>query len=208
LVAAFSSQYYWAMPNFNLICAPATEGRTLLGLPDLCHELGHLLLWHYESTLTGNFLQELAGYLASERRRVAAQQRPPEYRRLYDLLFTQWYDAWLREFVADMVAAYLVGPAFGWQHVRLCAGRSHNTYHPALGEAAEHPADEARLRGVLAVLELMGMPEVAARIGGLWHEYMAASGETRPADYDVCYPQPLMKSLARHTVAGWQALSK
>jgi hypothetical protein len=148
----------------------------------------------------------LAAYIEREQQRVAAQQRPPEYRQLYDLLFAQWYDAWLREFIADMVATYLVGPAFGWQQVRLCADRSQNAYHPALGEAAEHPADEARLRGVLAVLELMGGPEVAARIGALWHEYVVVSGETRPADYEVCYPQMLIESLARHTVEGCQAL--
>lgn len=206
LVAAFSSQYYWAMPDFNLICAPATEGRTLLGLPDLCHELGHLLLWHHQATLTGEFVHELAAYIEGEQRRVAAQQRPPEYRRLYDLLFAQWYDAWLREFVADMIATYLVGPAFGWQHVRLCAGRGHSAYHPALGEAAEHPADEARLRGVLAALELLGAPAAAARIGALWREYVAVSGETAPADYELCYPQLLLASLARHTVEGCQAL--
>jgi hypothetical protein len=206
LVAALSSQYYWTMPDFNLICTPATEGTTLLGLPDLCHELGHILLLHYETTLTGDFIHELATYIEHEQRRVAAQQRPPEYRRLYNLLFAQWHDAWLREFVSDMIATYLVGPAFGWQHVRLCAGRSQDAYHPALGETAEHPADEARLRGVLAVLALMGAQEAGARIGALWRDYLAASGETSPADYEVCYPQTLIASLARHTVEVCRAL--
>jgi hypothetical protein len=206
LIAAFSSQYYWTMPGLSLICAPATEGTTLLGLPDLCHELGHSLLLHHEMGLTGDFLQELAAYIDQEQRRVAVQQRPPEYRRLYKLLFAQWQDAWLREFVSDMVASYLVGPAFGWQHVRLCAGRSQDAYHPALGEAAEHPADEARLRGVLAVLALMGAQEAGARIDALWHGYLAASGETKPADYEVCYPQVLIESLARYAVAGCRAL--
>jgi hypothetical protein len=205
LIAAFSNQYYWTMPDLNLICAPATEGMTLLGLPDLCHELGHILL-HYEATFTGDFVRDLAAYIAHEQRRVAAQQRPPEYQRLYNLLFAQWHDAWLREFVADMVATYLMGAAFGWQHVRLCAGRSQGAYHPALGEAAEHPADEARLRGILAVLELMGAQEVRDGIDGLWHDYLAVSGETKPTDYEVCYPQRLIESLARHTVEGCRAL--
>jgi hypothetical protein len=206
LVAALSNQYYWTMPDFNLICAPATEGTTLLGLPDLCHELGHILLVHHETTLTGDFVRELAAYIEHEQRRVAAQQRPPEYRRLYNLLFAQWHDAWLREFVSDMIATYLVGPAFGWQHVRLCAGRSQDAYHPALGETAEHPANEARLRGVLAALELMGWQEVGARIGALWQDYLDVSGETRPADYAVCYPQTLIASLAQRTVGGCRAL--
>jgi hypothetical protein len=206
LVAAFSSQYYWTMPDFNLICAPPTEGTTLLGLPDLCHELGHILLLHHEATLIGDFVQELGAYIEQEQRRVAAQQRPPEYRRLYNLLSAQWHDAWLREFIADMVATYLVGPAFGWQHVRLCAGRGQDAYHPTLGGTVEHPADEARLRGMLAVLELMGAPEASAQVGALWHGYLAISGETRPADYEVCYPQELIESLARYTVEGCRTL--
>src|SRR6266516_4275836 len=43
LVLTFSSQYYWTLAPFNLVCAPATEGTSLLRLPDLCHELGHIL---------------------------------------------------------------------------------------------------------------------------------------------------------------------
>jgi hypothetical protein len=105
-----------------------------------------------------------------------------------------------------MVATYLVGPAFGWQHVRLCAGRGQDAYHPTLGGTVEHPADEARLRGMLAVLELMGAPEASAQVGALWHGYLAISGETRPADYEVCYPQELIESLARYTVEGCRTL--
>jgi hypothetical protein len=206
LVATFSSHYYWTMPDFGLICAPAGEGTTLLGLPDLCHELGHILLWHHQPTLLGDFVHELAAYIRREQQRVAAQQRPPEYRRLYDRLFAQWHDAWLREFAADMIATYLVGPAFGWQHLRLCAGRSQSAYHPTLDEAAEHPADHARLRGVLAVLMSMGMADAAARLRSHWQEYLAVSGETPPADYDVCYPHALVASLARRTVEGCRKL--
>jgi hypothetical protein len=46
------------------------------------------------------------------------RQRPPGYIALYDRVLAQWIDSWLPEFVGDMVATYLVGPAFGWQHIR------------------------------------------------------------------------------------------
>jgi hypothetical protein len=59
---------------------------------------------------------------------------------------------------------------------------------------------------VLAVLALMGAQEAGARIDALWHGYLAASGETKPADYEVCYPQALIESLARYAVAGCRAL--
>lgn len=207
LVGAFSTQYYWTQPAFNLICASAAEVEMLLGLPDLCHELGHILLLRYEQELTDDFLQEVADYVAGEIQRVSTQQRPPEYIRSYHLLLLLWRDRWIREFVSDMVATYLVGPAFGWQHVRLCAGRGNTIYFPTLGQSAEHPADEARLRGILALLTDAGAVLSVGRIRTLWDEYMALSGQSPPVDYAVCYPQSLITSLARHVMAGCQTLN-
>ncbi len=84
---------------------------------------------------------------------------------------------------SDVVATYLVGPAFGWQHVRLCADRSRDAYRPTLGdERSTHPADEARLRGVVAVLERMGASETARQVMDIWGRYLAVSGESRQVD--------------------------
>ncbi len=205
LVLTFSSQYYWTVGAFNLISAPAAEGSSLLRLPDLCHEMAHILYEHNRTQLTSDFVQELANYVEQERKRATRGQRPREYLRLYDPLFAQWRDAWLVEFVADMIATYLVGTAFGWQHVRLCSGEGQAVYRPALGEASTHPADEARLRGVLAVLSRMGSSG-GPKIKALWDSYLMVHGEVRPADYDICYPQLLLESLADYVIVGCQAL--
>ncbi len=85
LVAAFSHQYFWTNPFFSLVNIPAVEGTSLLGMPDLFHELGHILLLHNHRELLGDFLNEVALYIDSERARVDAAQRPPEYRGKYDL---------------------------------------------------------------------------------------------------------------------------
>lgn len=206
LVGSFSAHYFWTKPEFVLIGAPALAGENLLVLPDLCHEIGHILLLHHEATLIGDFPNELERYIEEERRRVKTHQRPPNYEHLYDLLFVEWRDQWQWEFASDVVATYMVGPAFGWQHVRLCAGGGRAAYRPVLGEVDEHPADEARLRAVLCVLQQAGHAEVADRIQSLWQSFLAASGETKPADYDVCYPQPLIQSLAHRVTEGCRAL--
>ena len=205
LVLAFSNQYYWTLAPFNLISAPATAGASLLRLPDLCHELGHLLQEHHQAALIGDFVVELADYVDHERRRAAAGPGGPRPSYLYDELFAQWRDAWLVEFVADLVATYLAGPAFGWQHSRLCFGEGQTLHQPALGQAATHPAEEARLRGVLALLRLMGSAEGPA-IQALWDRYLELRGEAEPADYDLCYPRPLLNSLAQHVIDGCQTL--
>jgi hypothetical protein len=200
LVATFSHQYYWTVAEFNLICVPAIEGAMLLSLPDLCHELGHILLLGYRARFVDDFLQALERYIQQERRRVDTEQRPLQYQLLYDLLLMQWKDAWVLEFVSDMIATYIVGPAFGWQQLRLCAGNSQAAYHPGLDDMAEHPADEARLRGITAVLEQMGAVEAVDRIRSLWDDYLAVCGETLPPDYEICYPQTLIESLAQRTI--------
>lgn len=208
LVAAFSSQYYWTPGVFNLVAAPSTEDTTLLRLPDLCHELGHILLIRNEGALIADFRDEIVRYVEGEKRRIEATQRPPEYGSLYDQLLIQWHEQWLWEFAADMVATFLVGPAFGWQHTRLCAGASRSMYFPALGELAEHPADEARLRGIVAALRELGQVEDAQNVQALWEVHTTIRGTVqRPADYDVCYPQSLLHSLAQRIVEGCRVLN-
>ena len=206
LVGAFSSQYYWTPGVFNLVGAPGMEDTTLLRLPDLCHELGHILLIRHEEALVGGFRHELVEYLEVEKQRVKTGQRPPRYEALYDQWLVQWLEQWLWEFAADMVATVLVGPAFGWQNVRLCAGASRSVYFPALGEIAEHPADEARLRGVVAALRGMELAEFARDVQSLWDAHIAIRGERQPSDYDLCYPQALLDSLARRMIAGCRAI--
>ncbi len=172
-----------------------------------CHELGHVLLLAYKALFVVVFLHALEHYILEEQRRVDTEQRPLQYRSLYDLLLMQWKDAWVLEFVADMVATYLVGPAFGWQHLRLCTGNSQAVYYPGLNDMAEHPADEARLRGIIAVLEQMGASEAVDRVQALWDHYLAVCGETLPPDYEVCYPQVLIEALAQRTVEVCRTLS-
>src|SRR5205823_1841056 len=59
--------------------------------------------------------------------------------------------------------------------------------------------------GVLAVLAQMGSAD-GARLQALWDRYLAVRGEVRPADYEVCYPQALLDSLARHVIEGCRAV--
>ena len=52
----------------------------------------------------------------------------------------------------------------------------------------------------------MGAPEATARVQELWSRYLTVSGENRPADYEVCYPQALIDSLAQHCIQGCRVL--
>ena len=204
LVSAASSDHYWTSPYFNLVCVPALEERTLLSLPDLAHELGHILLFHEESQIMGDFRVILARYIASEKQRVSTEQRPPEYESRYHELFRTWSDRWVFEFACDMIATYMVGVAFVFQHVRLCVGYGHaSIHHPCLGSSGDHPADDARFRGSVAVLERLSAPrKQIQRIEELWLSYLETNTKPKPPDYEFCYPQHLINELAECTIGG------
>jgi hypothetical protein len=100
LVATFSTNYYWTTPSFNLIFASALEPGSLLGLPDLFHEVAHILIELHFNLFAGPFLQELDAYILQEKQRALLEQRPGDIAP-YDLMLVQWKDYWVIEFIAN-----------------------------------------------------------------------------------------------------------
>lgn len=206
VVFAGSKDYYWAHAPFNLIALPACEDTFLLGLPDFFHELGHHLFFWRREVFTERFLGELVEYVRAGKREVDDARRPPKYKELYDWVYNAWKDQWLDEFVTDMIATYLVGPAYGWQHLRLCA-KSHEVFRPGPGEARGHPSDEARMRGILAMLQALELTGPAANIEEKWNQYLTLTSESPPADYHLCYPDSLLHALTENVLQGCRGLN-
>ncbi|MEW6001196.1 MAG: hypothetical protein AB1638_00885 [Nitrospirota bacterium] len=204
LIACFSNQYYWTKPDFNLICSSTLESDFLLGLPDLCHELGHILLYKYEDRLLTKFLEELKDYIRAEIQRVKREQKPNRYIEGYMHLFEQWKDRWVKEFISDMIATYITGPAFGWQHLRLCAGMTRNIYYPGFYEGAIHPSDESRMRGIFAMMRLLKIGN--NKMEEKWNHYKSIAGNIEPQEYRLCYPDQLIESLAKYTYKACQEI--
>jgi hypothetical protein len=205
-VGALSTEYYSSIPRFHVIFVPAVEATSLLGIADVCHELAHILSMQAAATLLGTFPTELATYFQTEKARVATGQRPPAYDGLYDIAVLEWARRWTLEFVCDMVATFVLGAAYAWQHMRLCVGGRNEAFTPNLGEVASHPADAARMRGILAILRRMGAGADADRIEQMWDDYLVVSGATAPAEFDLCYPPTLIESLAVNVQAGCATL--
>lgn len=197
LVSGFSSNYYGAIPSYHLIKVPATEHLFLLGLPDLCHELGHILFSNYTSTFLGNFFSDLSSYIRSEKQRRISEGAPPHYQVLYDRLETEWKDCWTTEFACDMIATFVVGPAFGRTHLRLCCGLDPDVFRPGFGESSTHPSGESRTRAIVAMLKRIGLDEGSKVIQDQWLKYLSTIGSKKALEYDHCYPQRLIDSLTR-----------
>jgi len=187
-----SAQFYWALPNMDLVMIPCLEAFHLLGLADLYHELGHFLLRRHGIQLVMPFLSVIEGtfnsILEDAKRRNATQGE------LQSILSWReaWKQGWQEEFSADMIAAFFVGPAFGWANVRLCTNMSSGLF---IG-GNSHPADDARRAGVRQMLLQLGSIREVERIETSWAELVRLSGESKPNDFDITYPPSLLDALS------------
>ena len=119
LCVAGAYGHYSTYADMDLILAPSSEPFHLLGLSDLYHELGHIISLRAKHLMIEPFLPEIDSYFAAEMRRARQDGRLPAFVRRLEELRALWKE-WILEFIADMIAAYLAGPAYGWANVRLC----------------------------------------------------------------------------------------
>jgi hypothetical protein len=206
LVSSFSNTYFWTKPEFNIICTPSQQGHSLLSFPDICHELGHILLVNHAKLLLGEINRQFQGYIEKEKRLVIQEQRPPHYAALYDDLYAVWIDLWVWEFCADIIATYLIGAPFGLQNIRLSAGMGSEVYLPVLGDLGTHPADDARMIVIIRTLERMGENKIAEDLESLWAIYLSVRTENQPADYKKSYPVEILNCLISTVINGCQEL--
>jgi hypothetical protein len=159
------------------------------------HELGHILFAELGQELTAGFIRDnLAPYIQSLDDRELAQRLYVQYR------------PWHIEFVADCVATYVCGPAYGWQHIRLGAQAGaiparawHPAEPPADARAVTHPADAARMMVILGVLHRSGEADGADRLEAEWATVTADAGAP-PERFAVTYPDALLSAMVDATV--------
>lgn len=202
LVSGFSTNYYGVSPSYHLISVPAAEQLFLLGLPDLCHELGHILFFYHSDAFLGDFFSDLSAHIQREKQRRISEGAPPHYQTLYDRLETDWKDRWTTEFTCDMIATFMIGPAFGRTHLRVCCGLDPNVFRPSFGESSTHPSGESRIRAILSLLNRMGLDNDCRIIQDQWIKYLTTISGQKPMEYDHCYPDVLIDSLAREVHNG------
>jgi hypothetical protein len=205
LVSTFSTQYYWTLPDWRVVALPCGEQNRLLGIADLCHELGHTVYARADERLAGDFLNELKRHLRKAVMTAKAPEGfdPVDY--FTDVIFA-WQEAWLQEFVCDLIATYLVGPAFPRQHARLRAMTQPPSPMFELKLHASHPADDARMQACLMLIGDAGFQDQANELQALWGEMATASGDGKPELYEVIYPPELLQHLVRTVVVGCKDL--
>lgn len=202
VVTTLSQQYFYLHPELNLLCVPLIEGRFLLHLPDLYHELAHPLLAVRDEPLVEAFqkamdaaIQAIFSYLHSERGKANRRIGPEAFAYFIDLWETMWVRSWLVEFFCDLFAVYTLGPAFVWAHLHLAIMRGGSPFEVPTTRSSTHPADDARMRVMLDALTVGGFGAVAATIEVRWEGYLKHSASVAEPEYRRCYPELLLRVL-------------
>lgn len=208
VVTATSDQYYWAHPGLRVVGMPTGDWGGILGWPDLFHELAHLLLAAWPRFLAG-FTTTVKQHFRNERDLLADIGGSEHDNQWLAIAQIKWGEkregTWRVELAADLTAAYLIGPSYGWQHVRLAVNHGNDPYNPSPGHIADHPANQARLDAVLAMLVLLGLNDDAVDINKRWSEMLDIGlHEKPPQGYDLYYPSKLLQDLAQTVFAGCQ----
>lgn len=209
VASSLSKEYFVVYPDLGLLCVPLVEIYFLLHLPDLYHEMAHLLLTEENDPQVKPFLDALRNAtdailshfgdsLLKERRRNGS-----ELLRFYmENWLYSWKKYWSIEFFCDLFAVYTVGPAFAWAHLHLVAKRGGSIYQVPRGKGTTHPADGARMQMLLYGLRLIDFCCESEEIEARWNELVNISGERPDADYYQCYPENLLRIVAERSLEG------
>ncbi|MDO3641503.1 hypothetical protein [Mucilaginibacter sp. L3T2-6] len=199
-----SENYFWALPNYDIIAVPSGEEKSLLNMPDLFHEIGHLIYFQYELFLKGKIEQTLKGFYDQQIVNVDLEDRNPELKAFYREKYIRWINAWIMEFCCDMIATYLVGPAYGWSNFKLATvGLNKNKTYK---DTPSHPSDEARMRAILTMLQKTGYLTEASQIKRSWDEFLNAANKPVPSNYDEIFPDDVIGTLADSIISGCVAI--
>jgi len=190
LCSAITTQYYCILPRMDLILVPHSEPDHLLGLPDVYHELGHLLfrdtavlIEKLRACAQKHFQDEI---VRAERKAWPAASI--DALRAYSL---RWSESWVVEFGCDLLATYVCGPAFGWTNTRLCARLSPEFFETT----ASHPSDAARTIAIRFMLQNQGYLKEARQIDLQWEALQQTSGQTEPQVFRLAFPNDLLAGI-------------
>jgi hypothetical protein len=199
-----SESYYWAHPYFEIIAVPAGEEKNLLNLPDLYHEISHLIYQQYAQFLLGDFISVMRKHFEDEMASVVDQHRPSRYLGFYRDKLQKWLNGWVEEFTCDLIATYLVGPAYAWTNLKLSTISSGNDR--IYKDSPSHPSDESRMRAIFKMLRITGQSEAAMKISESWDKFLKATSNPIPPDYHYIFPDPLIERLAENVLSGCNAI--
>lgn len=209
VITTLSQQYFCIRPELNLLSVPLMEGRFLLHLPDLYHELCHPLLKEQDDPVVepfqqyfGRAMRDVLAHLVEEIVKEDRRRGPQQWSFLLPRWKKVWVTYWLEEFFCDLFGVYTLGPAFAWAHLHLAAKRGGHPFEVPTISLPSHPADDARMRAMLQGLSRISFSSHAQKIEDKWQQLLNQSSEKPEPEYHRCYPEKIIQRIAELVYEG------
>jgi hypothetical protein len=212
-VTCLSRDYFGIDTSLHLLEVPLVESDFLLHLPDLYHELAHLLIATQNNPKVEPFRHELAKFLGRlsqhfdrERATNLRSTGPKEYfAYVLDRLERAWVN-WAIELFCDLFATYTLGLAYVWSHFHLTAKREGDPWDVRLTGLMSHPPDQARMEAMLIGLDLIGLAREGEPIQRAWNALLRATHTVATPLYQRACPRALLEQAAIHALEGTKNL--
>ncbi|UYQ93805.1 hypothetical protein MKQ68_01685 [Chitinophaga horti] len=194
--------YYWAVPYFEIIALPCGEEYSLLNLPDMYHEIGHLLHSMFQGKSCELSGKEINQHFDRELVRIVDEGLGAHYtERIIEAQY-YWQQSWLEEFSCDLVGTYMTGAAYGWTNLKLLStGHGFNKIYES---SESHPADEARMRLIILMLNKLGLRKEKAEIEAAWQVFLNETNPQVPNHYTLLFPNQLLQLVIDEFFAFYQ----
>ncbi len=196
-----SEDYYWAHPWYEIIALPFGEEESLLNLPDIYHEIGHLIYKQYSNSLIASIEDQIKNYYQEQRQMVLDHNKSPELISVFNELESNWLSGWLEEFTCDVIATYLVGEAYVWTNMKITAisGADNAIYQPSIS----HPSDESRNRAIILALRFLNFDGIDVdSIQISWDDFLAQMSNDEPLYYSYYFPNDILNVLVSKVIEG------
>jgi len=208
-VTCLSRDYFSINPALHLLEVPLAESEFLLHLPDLYHEIAHLLIATTNNPKVeslqqalGKLLFEVAKHFDKERMINLRATGPTEYfSHVFDLLERFWIP-WATEICCDLFAVFTLGPAYAWSHFHLTAAHGGDPYDIRLNSFMSHPPDHARMETMLIALDLLNFRSQVTDIKEKWEALVKSIGAEQTPIYRRACPSQLLQQAVAYTLDG------
>jgi len=184
--------YYWAVPYFEIIALPSGEEHSLLNLPDMYHEIGHLLHSMFQGKSCEISGEAIDKHFERELVRVVDDGFPQFYNAVEEAKYL-WQASWIEEFTCDLVGTYMTGAAYAWTNLKLLSTGHGST--KIFEYSQSHPADEARMRIIILMLEKLGLTSAKKTVQEAWDLFLKDTVVFMPNDFSLLFPQHLLEQI-------------
>ena len=204
LACCLSNDYFYVDPFFNIMYLPTLETNFLLHIPDVYHELAHPLLDTSNNPKVEPFKKALGNVNYSLIKHFEGQivSEARKGNKLIIESLRNWKENWVRswsvEVFCDLFAVFMIGPAFVWSHLHLCAKRGGDPFHVPFYNLVDHPADNARMKAMLLALTLLGFKDEVKKISDKWNRFLQISDIEQTPEFERAYPESIIEQAVNY----------